>query len=214
MLSEGRTNVHYDDRSGCPSLVTADLLDQVNEKIRENRRFTVSELSTHFLLISHSLLHEIVMEHLHYHKLCARWVPKMLTDDHKTKCMGVALNFLVRYRNEGDEFLNHIVTGDETWISHVTPENKQQSMQWRHSASPKAKKFKQKLSARKIICTVFWDRRGVLLIDFMTQGTTINADVYCETISKLRRAIQNKRQGLLSSGVLLLHDNTQQQTAT
>jgi hypothetical protein len=28
----------------------------------------------------------------------------------------------------GDEFLNHIVTGDETWISHVTPENKQQSM--------------------------------------------------------------------------------------
>jgi hypothetical protein len=40
MFSEGRTNVHDDDRSGCPSLVTADLLDQVNEKIRENRRFT------------------------------------------------------------------------------------------------------------------------------------------------------------------------------
>jgi hypothetical protein len=61
---------------------------------------------------------------------------------------------------------------------------------------------------------VFWDRRGVLLLDIMTQGTTINADVYCETISKLRQAIQNKRQGLLSSGVLLLHDNAQQQTAT
>jgi transposase len=40
MFSEGRTNVHDDDRSGRPSLVTADLLDQVNEKIRENRRFT------------------------------------------------------------------------------------------------------------------------------------------------------------------------------
>jgi hypothetical protein len=35
MFSEGRTNVH-DDRSGRPSLVTVDLLDQVNEKIREN----------------------------------------------------------------------------------------------------------------------------------------------------------------------------------
>jgi hypothetical protein len=33
MFSEGRTNVHDDDRSGRPSLVTADLLDQVNEKI-------------------------------------------------------------------------------------------------------------------------------------------------------------------------------------
>jgi hypothetical protein len=39
MYSEGRTNVHDDDGSGCLSLVTADLLDQVNEKIRENRRF-------------------------------------------------------------------------------------------------------------------------------------------------------------------------------
>jgi hypothetical protein len=70
------------------------------------------------------------------------------------------------------------VTGDGTWISHVTPENKQQSMKWQHSASPKTKKFKQMLSAGKMMCTVFWDRCDVLLIDFMTQGTTINADVY------------------------------------
>jgi hypothetical protein len=34
MFSEGRTNVHVDDGSGRLSLVTADLLDQVNEKIR------------------------------------------------------------------------------------------------------------------------------------------------------------------------------------
>jgi hypothetical protein len=140
MFSEGRMNVH--DQSGHPSLVTADLLDQVNEKIRENRRFTMSELCTHFPHISCSLLREIVTEHLQYHK---------------AKCMGAALNFLVRYHNEGDEFLNHIVTGDGTCISHVTPENKQHSMQCQCSASPKAKKLKQTLSARKIMCTMFWD---------------------------------------------------------
>jgi hypothetical protein len=39
MFNEGRTNVHDDDLSGRPSLVTADLLDQVNEKILKNRRF-------------------------------------------------------------------------------------------------------------------------------------------------------------------------------
>jgi transposase len=48
MFSEGRTNVHDDDRSGRPSLVTADLPLQIKEKIRENRRFTMSELGTHF----------------------------------------------------------------------------------------------------------------------------------------------------------------------
>jgi hypothetical protein len=53
----------------------------------------------------------------------------------------------------------------------------------------------------------------VLLIDLMTQGTTINADVTFETLRKLRRAIQNKRRSLLSYGVLLLHDNARPHTA-
>jgi hypothetical protein len=68
MFSEGRTNVHDYNRSGRPSFVTADLLDQVNENIR----FTMFELSTHFPHISRLLLHEIVMEYLQYHRFCAR----------------------------------------------------------------------------------------------------------------------------------------------
>jgi len=53
----------------------------------------------------------------------------MLTDDHKTKRMGSVLKFLKRYAQEGDEFLDSIVTGDETWGFHHTPESKQQSLQ-------------------------------------------------------------------------------------
>jgi hypothetical protein len=37
MFKEGRTNVRDDGRSGRPSLVIARLLDQVNEKIQENK---------------------------------------------------------------------------------------------------------------------------------------------------------------------------------
>jgi hypothetical protein len=48
MFSEGRTNVHDDDRSGRPSLVTADLLDQVSEKILKNRIFTCFPLEAIF----------------------------------------------------------------------------------------------------------------------------------------------------------------------
>ena len=57
------------------------------------------------------------------------------------------------------------------------------------------------------MATVFWDRKGILLIDFLERGLTINADTYCETVRKLRGAIQNKRCGMLSSGIVLLHDN-------
>jgi hypothetical protein len=51
-----------------------------------------------------------------------------------------------------------------------------------------------------------------LLVDFMERGTTINAERYCETLTKLRRAIQNRRRGMLSTGVVFLHDNARPHT--
>ena len=70
--------------------------------------------------VSKTTIHEAVTEKLGYRKLCARWVPKILTDDQKTKRMGSALKFLTRYAQEGDEFLDSIVPGNETWGFFVT----------------------------------------------------------------------------------------------
>jgi len=47
----------------------------------------------------------------------------------------------------------------------------------------------------------------------MEPGTTITSETYCETLKKLRRAIENKRRGMLTSGVVLLHDNVRPHTA-
>lgn len=212
-FKDGRSNVHDEERSGRPSVITDDLVGKVDQKIQENRRFTISTLSEQFPQVSRSVVYEIVTERLHYRKLCSRWVPKMLTEVHKTKRLGSALSFLSRYDEEGDDFLNQIVTGDETWVAYVTPESKQQSMEWRHSTSPRKVKFKQTISARKIMCTVFWDRKGVLMVDFLPRGDTINSMTYCETLKKLRRAIQNKRRGMLTKGVILLHDNARPHAA-
>ncbi|GBN24823.1 hypothetical protein AVEN_138733-1 [Araneus ventricosus] len=54
--------------------------------------------------------HECVTVTLGYHKLGVRWVSKMLTEEHKKKRMGFAIDFLTRYAETGDEFLNHIIT--------------------------------------------------------------------------------------------------------
>jgi histone-lysine N-methyltransferase SETMAR len=83
-----------------------------------------------------------------------------------------------------------------------------------HPSSPIKNKFKQTISTRKIMCTVFWDRKGVLLVGFLHQGSAINASVYCDTLQKLRRAIQNKRRVMLSRGVVMLHDNVRPHAAT
>ena len=39
------------------------------------------------------------------------------------------VTFLQRYWEEGKEFLNIIVTGDETWVKFVNAETKEQSKQ-------------------------------------------------------------------------------------
>jgi len=52
--------VHDDVRSGCPSLVNDDLVCKVNERVRDDRRFTVSDLFLHCPQISKTLLYKIV----------------------------------------------------------------------------------------------------------------------------------------------------------
>jgi len=60
MFSEGRQKVHDEARSGSPSLVNDNLVRKVNERVREDRRFTISDLSPHFPQISRTLLYDIV----------------------------------------------------------------------------------------------------------------------------------------------------------
>ncbi|KAL4143360.1 hypothetical protein QTP88_005698 [Uroleucon formosanum] len=182
LFNEGRTNVHDEERTGRPSLISDVLVQEVEKKFMKTR-FTMTSLAKHFPQISRSLLHEIVSIKLNFRKLCARWVPKILTDEHRVKRQGSALQFLSRYEEEGDKFLSRIVTGNETWVSHVTPESKQQSME------------------------------QVLLVDFLPRGQTINANSYCETLKKLRSAIKNNRRGMLSRGIVFIHDNARPRTA-
>ncbi|GFO29697.1 histone-lysine N-methyltransferase SETMAR [Plakobranchus ocellatus] len=57
------------------------------------------------------------------------------------------------------------------------------------------------------MATVFWDSRGMILLDILPKGESVNADQYCETLDRLRHAVRRKRPGLLRSGVVLQHDN-------
>jgi hypothetical protein len=56
--------------------------------------------------------------------------------------------------------------------------------------------------AGKVMATVFWDRKGVLLVDFVKKKiTTIKAASYFATPEGLRAAIQRQRPALLTTGV-------------
>ena len=104
--------------------------------------------------------------------------------------MGLSLQHLQRYKDEGDDMLSRIVTGDESLVHHYKPEMKCASMQWKHPSSPAHKKFKVTPSAAKVMLTVFWDCQGVLLTEFQQRDPTITSASYCTILTKLRAAIR------------------------
>ena len=98
-------------------------------------------------------------------KLCARWVPRLLSIDHKRNCVTTSKNCLELFKRNSNEFLRRFVTADETWIHYNTPETKQQSKQWVSPDEPAPKKAKVSLSANKVMAKVFWHARGIIHVD-------------------------------------------------
>ena len=78
-----------------------------------------------------------------------------------------------------------------------------------HPTSPDLKKFKSQQSAGKVMVTVLWDSVGVILVDFVSKGVTINSDVYIVTKARIRRV----QPALKLSKVLLQHDNARPHTS-
>ena len=121
-----------------------------------NRRVAIDEVACS-LQISNGFAYQIIHDELGFHKVCARWMPRELTAEHKRKRDEICQHLLDRYNNE--EFLSRIVA-DETWVHHYEPESKRQSMEWKHPGSPVKKKFKTQPSSGKVMLTVFWDSNG------------------------------------------------------
>ena len=86
-------------------------------------------------------------------------------------------------------------------------------MHWLHSGSSVRTKLTADIvSMESDEHCVIWTGR-ILLIDFLPHGKTANTDCHIETLWELWYAIQSKRNGMLTVGVVLLHDNANPHTA-
>jgi len=90
------------------------------------------------------------------------------------------------FRRDPNDFLSRLVNIDETLLCHYDLETKQQSMEWRHSGSPRPKKIPSKKIRWKVLASMFWDQDGALLIDYLPKGQTINAEYYSSLLVQLK----------------------------
>ena len=141
-------------------------------------------------------------------KLSAKWVPKCLNTDHKHQRWQSSDQLSEFFQRDPNDFLSRLVMMDETWLYHYGLETKQQSMEWRHKGSPCSKKFQAQKAAGKVLASIFWDKDGILLSDYLPKGQTINAEYYSSLLMQMKDILKEKCRGKFTKEVLFLHDNT------
>ncbi len=215
---EGRTDIGDELWSGRLSENTEDTVNAVHRLIEEDGWRTTREIECYLAEealtpISHPTICKILHDELGLSKVCVSWVPKLLTDEHKQNCMATAIKFLSPYHAEGESLFDHIVTGDEKYVHHFTPETKQASTVWKSTDKPTPIKAKRERSVGKVLLTMFWNSQCVLLEENAAPKQTVMKDTYFDTLIPLRQAIKNKRMRKLSRKILFIHDNAKLQAA-
>ena len=210
-FKRGRKSLEDEARSGHPlDANDEEMCKKVRDLVYSNRRIQVEEIAQ-ALGISRGSVSAILHDLLGMRRLTARWVPKSLSDEQMATRASVCSALLKRFRSK-DDFLLCLVTVDETWVHYYDPENKAQSRQWVGPGSLRPKKFKTQPTAGMVMATVFWDAKGVIMLDFLPKRSTITGVYYANVLDQLRTAIHEKRRSKLSKGVLRQQDNARVHT--
>ena len=108
-FKDGNTSIQDQPRSVRPRTASTECnKERVDEIIQDDRRVTVDKIAR-TIGIGHYAVQEMI-ESLGYRKVCARWPPRLLTEDHKGQRKAITSELLQRYRHEGDDFCLRIVT--------------------------------------------------------------------------------------------------------
>jgi len=185
-------------------MTTPEIIDQIHELILEDHQISAKSIAEQ-LGISREQVGSIIHEDMGMWKLSAKWVPKCLNAVQKRQRCQSSEELLGFFQSDPNDFLSQSVTTDETWLYHYDPGTKQQSMEWRHSDSPHSKNMQK--STGKVLALFFWDQEGIILIDYLPKGQTINAQYYSSLLVQLKDFLKEKCRGKFPKGVLFLHNN-------
>jgi histone-lysine N-methyltransferase SETMAR len=129
-FKRGCTSLEDDTHEGCPkSATTLEIIEQVHDMVLDDWWMTVREIAE-TIGISKERVEYILHEELDMKKLCARWVPRLLTADQKCTRTKISEKCLEHFNKNKTDFVHLFITMDETRIHHYAPKSKQQSKQW------------------------------------------------------------------------------------
>ena len=115
-------SVEIEACSGRPSTSrNEEVIEKVCQIVIEDRCPTLREIVE--VEISRGLVHSILIKDLCMQRVSAKFIPKLLTEQHKELHLKIAEDMLDCANNDL-EFTKTITTGDDTWVYGYNPESK------------------------------------------------------------------------------------------
>ena len=102
------------------------------------------------------------------------------------------------YNANPEDFHTRLERGDETWLQHWDHPGIERVHAMEAPWLTLSKKFRTQPSAGKVMATVLWDSKGIILIDYRPAGTPITGEYCVNVIKQLRVTIKEKTKGKAS----------------
>ena len=120
---------------------------------------------------------KILRERLGLHKICACWVPYLLTYEQKQSRVRLASQVI----DKCDPCrLEEIVTGDETWIYHFQPDSKAKNKVWVSSEGDRPVIARLCKTLNRMLYAIFFDSKGPDLQIQVPKGSCVTGKFYRE----------------------------------
>ncbi|GFU53166.1 histone-lysine N-methyltransferase SETMAR [Trichonephila clavipes] len=104
-----------------------------------------------------------------------------------------------------------MVTWDEKW---VTYNNIVRKRSWSKRGEAAQTMTKPELTARKVLLCIWLNLKGIIYYELLLYGQTLNSDLYCQQLDRLKLAIDQKRPELANrKGVVFHQDNARPYTS-
>ncbi len=182
-FAAGKVNVGDCTRLGHPTKLTPVLLNQLVGILRREPRTSLATLAR-YLQVSVGTMHKALTKQLHWKKHPARWVPHHLTDVQRNRRV-ICCHTLLHLKAGNCDFLQSIVTMDESWFFCYDPASHQASCEWVAPGAERPHIPWLERVTMKIMMSVFWDSQGVIFREFIPRGQGVTAHVHLRMLRKL-----------------------------
>ena len=207
-FNDGRESIKNDPRVGKPvSVLMEKNVATVKKLTEEDARYTVQEIEELSGIHSSSVL-KILRERLGLRKICARWVPHLLTEEQKQSRVRFASQVIEKYDKCNPCRLEEIVTGDETWICHFQPDSKAKNKVWVSFEGDRPVIAGRCKTSNRMLYALFFYSKGPVLHIPVTKGSSVTGKFSRESVlTQLVDFYQKRRPCTGDRSIKLLHDN-------